>query len=342
MRRLFVGLGAVFLIGCESLHLDSAQWLERTSEHLSNWGGAEQQAAYDREVEELFAQPYIDPLTRYLEQYHNDDSRAAHLQQVLSERDNRCALIAQRYAERPLTGQTLAQYRAGYSYSCPAQVEAFATRLAELDPPPPATKQRATGDDSSNPSDQTAWDAQLTRQLNECYLLTTIRNFSEARQACLAPAEQGDLRAQYNMALISRALEDYAEALHWAHLGAERSAEARYLLGELYANGQGVERDDEHALRWYREAAEMGNALAQYQTGRFLASGRAVAADPAAALAWYQRAAGQGNADAQLALGLSYLDGVGVAPNPVQGRNWLLQAARQGQAQAQMALGRAG
>lgn len=342
MRRLFLGLGAVLLIGCESLHRSSTDWLERTSENLRNWGGAEQQAAYDREVEGLFAQPYIDPLTRYLEQYHNDASRADHLQQVLSERDQRCATIARRYEQRPLTEQTLAQYRAGYSYSCPAQVTAFATRLAAKAPVLPAEESVAGNLDagSAEGSEQPGWDDQLARQLNDCYLLTTIRNFSEARQVCLTPAEQGDLRAQYNMALISRSLEDYDEALNWAHLAAERSASARYLLGELYANGQGVARDDENALRWYLEAAEMGNAAAQYQAGRFLASGRAVAPDPVAAHAWYQRAAGQGDADAQLALGLNYLTGAGVEANPQQGRSWLLRAARQGQAQAQMELAR--
>lgn len=340
MRGLWVALVALLLVGCESLQHDSVQWLEKTGQALRNWGAAERQLAYDREVQQLFAQPWIDPLTRYLEQYRSDESRAEHLQRVLRERDARCAAIAERYAQRPLTASTLEQYRVGYRYSCPRQVQAFAARLAASHPrpadkPPPAGSGPIPAAPAAELSARSLW----SEQLNDCYLLTTIRNFNEARDACQVPAEQGDLRAQYNMALIAQALEQYTEAVHWAHLAAPRSAEARYLLGALHADGLGVARDDEQALHWYREAAEMGSARAQFQTGRFLATGRAGAADPAAALAWYQRAAAQGNAEAQLALGHALLRGEGTQIDPVQGRYWLLRAARQGQAQAQLQLG---
>jgi TPR repeat protein len=39
-------------------------------------------------------------------------------------------------------------------------------------------------------------------------------------------------------------------------------AEAQYNLGILYHDGQGVPRDDAEAVKWYRKAAEQGNALA--------------------------------------------------------------------------------
>lgn len=315
------------LTGCESL---------QTKEHEKVAAEAPAPASVPaREIEALFSQPYIDPLTRYLQQHGDDERRAEYLSQVLQERDRRCDMIAQRYATRPLTRQTLEQYRAGYGYSCPAQVAAFARRLAEV-APTAAEAQNTSAVAQTNAGANGDWSAQL----NDCYLLTSIRNHGEARQACLEPAERGDARAQYNMALIARALGDYTDALHWAHMAADRSARARYLLGDLYAKGQGVAADDANALRWYREAAEMGDAAAQYQVGRFLAQGRAGPRDPEAALDWFERAANRGNAPAQLALGQALLEGSEVHQNRLQGRHWLLRAARQGLAEAQWRLGR--
>ena len=38
-------------------------------------------------------------------------------------------------------------------------------------------------------------------------------------------------------------------------------------LGRMYANGRGVEQDDEQAVFWYRKAAEQGHASAQFNLG---------------------------------------------------------------------------
>jgi len=38
---------------------------------------------------------------------------------------------------------------------------------------------------------------------------------------------------------------------------------AQFNLGLMYDFGEGVPEDDEEAVRWYREAAEQGNAAAQ-------------------------------------------------------------------------------
>jgi len=52
---------------------------------------------------------------------------------------------------------------------------------------------------------------------------------------------------------------------------------AQYSLGVMYANGLGVPEDDAEAARWFRLAAEQGNALAQYNLGFIYDSGRGVA-----------------------------------------------------------------
>ena len=47
----------------------------------------------------------------------------------------------------------------------------------------------------------------------------------------------------------------------WSGLAAEQGNEsAQYNLGNMYANGRGVPKDDAEAVRWYRLVAEQGYA----------------------------------------------------------------------------------
>ncbi len=48
----------------------------------------------------------------------------------------------------------------------------------------------------------------------------------------------------------------------------------------LYANGEGVLKDEAEAVRWFRLAAEQGDALAQSNLGAMYANGRGVLKDP--------------------------------------------------------------
>lgn len=254
--------------------------------------------AIEREVNALFDQPYIDPLTRYLEQHTGNLQRATQLPRIRQERDRRCTEIAARYAERPKTTESLELYRRGYEYSCPADVAAFAAEVEAAGAAGEAMARVAAPPQRPAPAPATD-----ETNRNECYLLTDIRNFSEAQEVCRVSADEGDLRAQLNMALIAQALRDYPQALAWARPIADSSAEARYLLGQLYASGHGVERDY------------------------------------AGALTWYQRAANEGYAPAQTALGTMFLQGRGVSRNPLTAQQWFLKAARQDEGQAQYQLG---
>ena len=57
--------------------------------------------------------------------------------------------------------------------------------------------------------------------------------------------------------------------------------------------------DMEEAVKWYRKAAEQGNATAQTFLGGCYANGRGVSEDMAEAVKWWRRAAGQGHAQAK-------------------------------------------
>jgi TPR repeat protein len=71
----------------------------------------------------------------------------------------------------------------------------------------------------------------------------------------------------------------------------------------MYLDGDGVPENDAEAARWFRLAADQGDALAQYNLGTMYYTGRGVPEDDAEAVRWYRLAADQGHAGAQYNLG---------------------------------------
>ncbi len=144
------------------------------------------------------------------------------------------------------------------------------------------------------------------------------------------------------------------EALRYAADGGE--AIAQWKLGRMYAEGDGVKRDDAKAFDYFsrliehysdnepdpRERAMAANAFVT--VGLYLRDGAPAARiepDRARALELFRYAATYlGAADAQYYLARMYIDGVGVKKDLRQGVNWLELAARKGHPQAQAVLGR--
>jgi TPR repeat protein len=91
--------------------------------------------------------------------------------------------------------------------------------------------------------------------------------------------------------------------------------------------GQGVPQDYAEAVKWYRKAADQGNAEAQFWLGAAYYLNRGVPQDYAEAVKWYGKAADQGNAAAQASLGAMYSVGQGVPQDYVQSHKWLNLAA---------------
>ena len=67
----------------------------------------------------------------------------------------------------------------------------------------------------------------------------------------------------------------------------------------MYDKGQGVPQDYKTAVKWYRLAAEQGDADAQYNLGVMYDKGRGVPQDYKTAVKWYRLAAEQGFAPAE-------------------------------------------
>jgi TPR repeat protein len=62
-------------------------------------------------------------------------------------------------------------------------------------------------------------------------------------------------------------------------------------LGNIYATGQGVPRDDAKARQWYEQSAAKGSTAAMMALGRLYEEGQGVAVDLAKAREWVQKAA---------------------------------------------------
>ena len=134
--------------------------------------------------------------------------------------------------------------------------------------------------------------------------------------------------------------QEYAEAKRWYRKAADQGdAVAQNKIGVLYDNGLGVPQDSAEAARWYRMAAEQGDALAQNNLGLLYANGRGVPQDYAEAMRWYRKAADQGHAGAQTEIGVLYANGRGVPKDYTEAARWCREAADQGDALAQNNLG---
>jgi TPR repeat protein/signal transduction histidine kinase len=109
-----------------------------------------------------------------------------------------------------------------------------------------------------------------------------------------------------------------------------RIAEAFFFIGKRYAEGKGVDQNDELAFHWYERAAEWEVAEAQFCLAHCYEFGIGVEINIPMALEWYKAAAEKGICDAEVEYRLAkfYLFGNGVEKNYNKGMYWLMKAAR--------------
>jgi TPR repeat protein len=143
------------------------------------------------------------------------------------------------------------------------------------------------------------------------------------------------------------ALEAYRYAAENGQVG------ARWKLARMYAEGDGVARDDYEAFKFFSAVAQQevhpGSRDESYVSDALLALGNylrrgipgtPVEANPAAAQEYYTRAAATyRNANAQYELGRMLLTGEGGMKSVQQAARWLQLAAEKGHAGAQATLG---
>ena len=133
--------------------------------------------------------------------------------------------------------------------------------------------------------------------------------------------------------------KNYTEAMRWYRMAADRgNAQAQVAIGNLYGEGQGVPQDYGEAMRWFRLAANQGNSEAQNDVGFFYLSGWSVPIDFAEAMRWLRKAADQGNEVAERNIGMIYLQGLGVKQDRAEAIRWFRKAADKGDEDAKTAL----
>ncbi len=80
----------------------------------------------------------------------------------------------------------------------------------------------------------------------------------------------------------------------WEPLAAKGDAEAQYWLGSMHFNGHGgLLQDYKEAMKWVHRAATQGHVGAQFVLGHMYADGEGVAQDYQEAVKWFRLAAAQ-------------------------------------------------
>ena len=81
-----------------------------------------------------------------------------------------------------------------------------------------------------------------------------------------ADAVAGHAEAQFGLGFsLAAGQQNYAEAADWYFKAADQNHRlAQFNLAQMFAHGQGVERNDSTAMMWFRRAADGGDAGAQF------------------------------------------------------------------------------
>src|SRR5258708_4760765 len=68
--------------------------------------------------------------------------------------------------------------------------------------------------------------------------------------------------------------KNYGEALKWFRQAAEKGdAQADVKIGDMYRDGEGVKEDDAEALKWYQKAMDLGDLEGESEVGAFYYQG---------------------------------------------------------------------
>jgi uncharacterized protein len=170
-------------------------------------------------------------------------------------------------------------------------------------------------------------------------------DYKSAMAELLPLAKQGDPKAQRvvgNMYAEGLGVdEDFGAAAKWYQLAVDQGlAAAMPDLGDLFYYGNGVDQNQATALKWYRRGAERGDPVAEYDYGLIFHDGTAGQKQNFdAALKWFLRAAAQGDAPALNMVGYMHDVGEGVDEDAHEAFGWYQRAADKGYDVAQYNLG---
>ncbi len=160
------------------------------------------------------------------------------------------------------------------------------------------------------------------------------QDVQEAMRRYRRLAAQGDGESRYRLARLAAEHGEPAEAVRLYERGVRDDDHRAMLdLGELYEHGRRVKRDVRRAVGLYERAAER-SGWARFKIGTLYLQGEGIPADYAKALAWLRRSAGEGHPGARNNLGQMYERGLGVPVDYATARDLYLAAMAAGNLEA--------
>jgi len=175
-------------------------------------------------------------------------------------------------------------------------------------------------------------DARVAAALGRALVASGEGEEAEIASLLRQGAEGGRVDSMSNYAILLRRRGNpaaEAEAVRWYRRAAEAGeATAMMMLGWHYQNGRSVSQDTTQAIRWYRRAAELENAQGALRLAQLLAQGHGGPEGRAEAIRWYRLAAVAGDPTAMAELGFRL--GRAAEPDPEAAADWLLRARASG------------
>ena len=155
--------------------------------------------------------------------------------------------------------------------------------------------------------------AQAAMGVVYCFGLYGIeQNYPLSEKYLKIAAEKNIADAQAYLAFLYINIENYDQAIVWARKAAQSENEHAFtILGQIYMDGLGVDRDPIEGLKWYEKAADKGDADSQNLVGNLHSDNRIGVCDLAKSFKYYQMAAAQNHIYGIFNLGLCYYNGSG-------------------------------
>lgn len=156
-----------------------------------------------------------------------------------------------------------------------------------------------------------------------------LQNIQRYHQQCrpLTRKKKHQLKTVINNVLLPACEEGNQDAIHWMFVA--------------YANGLGVEQDEDKALEYLKILAEYGYPDMQCELGKWYETvdwGTRKEEMNREAVKWFAKAAERGNVEAMYYLGECYRDGSGVDEDQKKAVEWFTKAAKQGHEEAKAEL----
>ena len=143
-----------------------------------------------------------------------------------------------------------------------------------------------------------------------------------------------------NLYIFSTDKCDFKKAFDYATIAAEDDVcEGFLVLGSLYFNGWGVEKDINLALENYKMAAALGDETAMNQIGIIFMGDEGIEGNPEQSFYWFNEASKKNSAVGMYNLGCCYKNGYGTEADIEQAAEWYKKSAELGYVDAMCDLG---